>query len=136
MIVMASVFFVWATLATVAMILTARALIDAEKCIRRWQQHHAIACDRANEFQAQARPHQAERAEWKRAHGENAELHRAKRVLRRRLRAVLCEARRWKGEAVSRGWTRAEMLRDRRAMKMVRRGDAAGALATMNEGER
>lgn len=57
----------------------------------------------------------------------------AKRILRRRLRGVLYEARRWKAEAIDRGWTREEHLRDRRAAKALRRHAPAEALAILSE---
>lgn len=66
-------------------------------------------------------PPEATRAEWKRCIGENANLRRAKRALRRRLRGVLREARAWKAEAVARGWTREERNRDASALKALRK---------------
>ncbi len=40
-------------------------------------------------------------------------------VLRARLAGAIFQARRWKGEAISLGWTRTQMLRDRRALKAL-----------------
>lgn len=124
---------IYAALATLAAVLLAISRREAETWLRRWQKMHADACDRANEWSAKARPHEATRAEWERTRGENVDLRRAKRILRRRLRGVLYEARRWKAEAIDRGWTREEHLRDRRAAKALRRHAPAEALAILSE---
>lgn len=87
-----------------------------------------------DEWRARANPHEATRAEWQRATAENSDLRDAKAALRRRLRGVLRQARAWKSEAVSRGWTPAEdraawqALRAMRAEAKARRRAAAKAM--------
>lgn len=118
---MTEALWIYAIIATLALVRARRALMDADRWILHWQRREADACDRANEWQAKAQPHEATRARWRRAISENADLRAANRTLWRRLRGVLWQARAWKAEAVARGWTREEKNRDASALKALRR---------------